>query len=87
MQKMIKGYTRVRLDTAAAEMLPRVARSAGSLSIYQYFCESFHVATISPAGVMTVRECLWNADPLHPNDPVRWGSAVAVRLGASYSTN
>jgi hypothetical protein len=48
---------------------------------------SFQVATISPAGVMTVRECLWNADPLHPNVPVRWGSTVTVHLRGSYSTN
>lgn len=41
---------------------------------------SFEVATIDRVlRTMTVRECLWNADPQHP-DVLVWGEAVTVTL-------
>lgn len=40
---------------------------------------SFQVVTIDTASrVMTVRECLWNADPAHPDAPLAWGSSTTV---------
>jgi hypothetical protein len=44
---------------------------------------SFHVATISSSGLMTVRECLWNADRQHPLASIRWGAAATVTLHRS----
>jgi hypothetical protein len=42
---------------------------------------SFEVVTIDPvARTMTVRECLWNADPAHPGAPVMWGDSVTLTL-------
>jgi hypothetical protein len=48
---------------------------------------SFHVAAIDPSGLMTVRECLWNADLGHPATGMRWGAAATVGLRPSRSTN
>jgi hypothetical protein len=40
---------------------------------------SFQVVTIDPSSKkMTVRECLWNADPAHPADT--WGESTTVSL-------
>jgi hypothetical protein len=42
---------------------------------------SFEVVTLDPvARTMAVRECLWNADPAHPNAPVRWGDSVTFTV-------
>src|SRR4029077_4184032 len=42
---------------------------------------SFEVVTIDVAlRTMTVRECLWNADPSHPEASVAWGDTVTVTL-------
>ena len=42
---------------------------------------SFQVATIDMASrTMTVRECLWDADPAHPSAPVAWGASTTVAL-------
>jgi hypothetical protein len=42
---------------------------------------SFEVVTLdSVTRTMTVRECLWNADPGHPNAPVSWGDSVTITL-------
>jgi predicted MPP superfamily phosphohydrolase len=42
---------------------------------------SFEIATIdTESRTMTVREVLWNADPQHPDSPVRWGSSTTVAL-------
>jgi len=42
---------------------------------------SFQVVTIDTASrVMTVRECLWNADPAHPDGPLAWGGSTTVAL-------
>ena len=42
---------------------------------------SFQVVTIDSASrAMTVRECLWNADPAHPNGPLAWGGSTTVAL-------
>ena len=48
---------------------------------------SFHVAAISPSGLMTVREYLWNADPQRGEVSVRWGTARTIVLRPSRSTN
>jgi hypothetical protein len=41
---------------------------------------SFHVASIDTAThTLTVRECLWNADPAHPGS-LAWGDHVTVAL-------
>ena len=51
----------------------------GKLSITDERKLSFHVATIDATTQrMTVRECLWNADPAHPGTPVVWGAAATV---------
>jgi hypothetical protein len=40
---------------------------------------SFQVATVDLAArTLTVRECLWNADPLHPASPLIWGASTTV---------
>jgi hypothetical protein len=40
---------------------------------------SFQVATLDmTARTMTVRECLWNADPAHPTSPLVWGASTTV---------
>ena len=42
---------------------------------------SFQVVTIDTASrLMTVRECLWNADPKHPDAPLAWGASTTVAL-------
>jgi hypothetical protein len=42
---------------------------------------SFQVAAIDPASrTLTVRECLWNADPDRPSAPIVWGAASTVSL-------
>jgi hypothetical protein len=42
---------------------------------------SFQVVTIDMASrTMTVRECLWDADPHHPSAPVTWGASTTVAL-------
>jgi predicted MPP superfamily phosphohydrolase len=42
---------------------------------------SFQVVTIDMASrLMTVRECLWDADPTHPNAPLAWGASTTVAL-------
>jgi hypothetical protein len=42
---------------------------------------SFQVVTIDPAArLMTVRECLWNLDPAHPDAAVGWGASTTVAL-------
>jgi hypothetical protein len=59
----------------------------GAMSATEETKLSFHVATIDASGGMTVRECLWNADPRHPSTPVRWGATRTIRLRALSSTN
>jgi len=40
---------------------------------------SFQVATVDLAArTLTVRECLWNADPSHPASPLIWGASTTV---------
>jgi len=40
---------------------------------------SFQVATVDLASrTLTVRECLWNADPAHPAGPLVWGASTTV---------
>jgi hypothetical protein len=47
---------------------------------------SFQIATIDTASqTMTVREVLWNADPLIRNAPVKWGSSITVSLSPANS--
>ena len=42
---------------------------------------SFQLITIdTKSGLMTVRECLWNTDPLNPEKPVKWGDCKTVSL-------
>ena len=42
---------------------------------------SFQVADIEPSTrMLTVRECLWNADPSHPTAPLAWGGSTTVAL-------
>jgi len=42
---------------------------------------SFQVAVIDTANkTMTVRECLWNADPDNPSAPLVWGATATVSL-------
>jgi hypothetical protein len=42
---------------------------------------SFQVATIDMTSrTMTVRECLWDADPARPAAPVSWGASTTVAL-------
>jgi hypothetical protein len=42
---------------------------------------SFEIVTIDLVlRTMTVRECLWNADPARPEAPAAWGDAVTVTL-------
>ena len=42
---------------------------------------SFQVATIDMTSrTMTVRECLWDAAPVHPAVPVAWGASTTVAL-------
>jgi calcineurin-like phosphoesterase family protein len=44
---------------------------------------SFEMVTIdSVTRTMTVRECLWNADPSHPDGPVKWGDSVTLTMAA-----
>ena len=42
---------------------------------------SFQLITIdSKKCRMTVRECLWNTDPTHPEKPLQWGSSKTISL-------
>jgi len=42
---------------------------------------SFQLVTIDTVSrLMTVRECLWNADPAHPGSPIAWGASTTVAL-------
>jgi len=42
---------------------------------------SFEVVTLDPVTrTMTVRECLWNADPALPTAPVSWGDSVTFTV-------
>jgi hypothetical protein len=42
---------------------------------------SFQLVTIDTfSKKMTVRECLWNPDPVHPEKPVGWGTSKTVSL-------
>jgi hypothetical protein len=53
----------------------------GALSSVDETKLSFEVATLDPASrSLTVRECLWNADPAHPQAGVVWGDSVTVAL-------
>jgi hypothetical protein len=53
----------------------------GKLSAADETRLSFQLATIDTATLkMTVRECLWNADPGNPATPVRWGATSTVEL-------
>lgn len=45
---------------------------------------SFHVAEVDAhAATLTVRECLWNADPQHPSAPLVWGAQRTISLRPS----
>ena len=53
----------------------------GALSSLDERTLSFQVATIDTASrLMTVRECLWNADPARPDGPIEWGASTTVAL-------
>jgi hypothetical protein len=42
---------------------------------------SFQMVTIDTASkTMTVRECLWDADPKNPSGPAAWGASTTVAL-------
>ena len=42
---------------------------------------SFQLITIDTAArTMTVRECLWNTDPAHPDTPPSWGDSRTIKL-------
>ena len=42
---------------------------------------AFYLVTIDPQSrLMTVRDCLWNADPSKPSSPIAWGNTVTVAL-------
>lgn len=42
---------------------------------------SFQVVTVNVnTHMMTVRECLWNAEPAHPDAPLAWGGSTTVAL-------
>lgn len=42
---------------------------------------SFQLVTIdSQAKKMTVRECLWNSNPLHPETAIVWGASINISL-------
>ena len=42
---------------------------------------SFQLITIDTASkTMTVRECLWNPDPSHPEGPPSWGDSITIPL-------
>jgi hypothetical protein len=51
----------------------------GALSSRDEAKLSFQVITIDMTSrTMTVRECLWNADPQHPTAPLAWGASTTV---------
>ncbi len=53
----------------------------GALSSKDETALSFQVATMDLASrTITVRECLWNADPAHPAAPLAWGGSTTVAL-------
>jgi hypothetical protein len=53
----------------------------GAVSSMDETMLSFEVVTIdSLTRTMTVRECLWNADPSHADAPVQWGESVTLTL-------
>ncbi len=42
---------------------------------------SFQLITIDPASkTLTVRQCLWNTDPSHPDKPPVWGDSRTIQL-------
>jgi hypothetical protein len=53
----------------------------GDLSSHDERKLSFQVVTIDTASrLLTARECLWNADPAHPNGAIQWGGSTTVAL-------
>ncbi|MEO8481978.1 MAG: metallophosphoesterase [Acidobacteriota bacterium] len=53
----------------------------GALSAADETRLSFQVVTIDPtARLMTVRECLWNTEPVASTHPLAWGSSTTVAL-------
>jgi hypothetical protein len=69
------GHT-ARLHTVRVDSLMK-----GALSSIDETKLSFEVVTIDAvARTMTVRECLWNADPAHAEAPVTWGDSVTLTL-------
>lgn len=42
---------------------------------------SFYLVTIdSERRLMTVRDCLWNANPAKPESPIAWGEAITIAI-------
>jgi len=42
---------------------------------------SFQLITIDPVSkTLTVRQCLWNTDPTHPDKPPVWGDSSTIQL-------
>jgi len=53
----------------------------GKFSAHDQTKLSFQLITIDPASkTLTVRECLWNTDPLHPGKPPVWGESFTMTL-------
>jgi hypothetical protein len=53
----------------------------GSVSALDETKLSFAVVTVDTRQrLMTVRECLWNSDPAHPQTPLAWGDTVTMTL-------
>ena len=47
----------------------------------QLEADGFQVVTVGTAArTMTVRECLWNADPDRPTSALSWGASTTVAL-------
>ena len=58
--------------------MPTTGRDLGISGIVDE-TSRIQVVTLDVASrLMTVRECLWNADPVHPQAPVAWGSSTTV---------
>jgi len=69
-------FHRVRLHTFRVD-----SPTKGAQSTVDETRLSFQVVTINPrVRAMTVRECLWNADPQHPDVPSAWGASATVPL-------
>ena len=57
----------------------------GAISAQDETKLSFQVAIVDTTSrTMTVRECLWNADPAHPDGPLAWGGSVTVALNREH---